>query len=121
MTIGQIAKAVGIPQSAIRYYETVGILPRPPRKKGLRCYDADAIDQLKVLRFYRASGVSIRSLAAIATSERGAAGNIRRATVQRRIADLEACIADAQKAKRRLERLLACRCHGVRSECIIFQ
>jgi MerR family copper efflux transcriptional regulator len=121
MTIGQIAKTVGVPQSAIRYYEAVGILPPPPRKNGARCYDPEAIDRLKILRFYRASGVSIRTLAAIATSERDAARNVRRAAVQRRIADLEACIADAQRAKSRLEQFLACRCNGIRSECVIFQ
>ena len=121
MTIGQIAKAVGVAQSAIRYYETAGIFPPPPRKNGLRCYGPEMVDQLKVLQFYRASGVSIRSLASIAASKQDEARHARRATVQKRIADLDVCIADAKRAKRRLEQLLACQCGGTRSKCVIFQ
>ena len=121
MTIGQIAKAVGMPQSAIRYYEAAGILPSPPRKNGARCYDHDIIDQLKILQFFRASGVSIRTLAAIAAPDRDVASDVRREAVQRRIADLEVAIADAQLAKSRLEQLLVCHCEGVRNDCVIFQ
>ena len=110
MTIGQVSKTVGIAASAIRYYESAGILPPPQRKNGVRDYDASAVDQLKILRFLRESGVSIRGLAA----------KDRHAEVERRIAELDLLIGNAMEMKRRLEALLACQCEGDTSKCVIF-
>lgn len=110
MTIGQVSKAVGIAASAIRYYESAGVLPPPQRKNGVRHYDASAIDQLRILRFLRDSGVSIRGLAA----------KDRHAEVERRIVELDALIANATEMKRRLESLSACQCEGDTEKCVIF-
>ena len=41
MNIGQAAKAAGLPAKMIRYYETIGVVPRARRRKnGYRAYDA---------------------------------------------------------------------------------
>lgn len=110
MTIGQLAKAAGISPSAIRFYESAGILPLPRRKNGVRDYDATAVNELKVLRFLRESGVSIRGLAA----------DDRHAEVQRRIEELDELIESATAMKRRLQSLLACDCNGDTQKCVIF-
>ena len=39
MTIGEVARQVGIATSAIRYYEEIGLLPTPTRGNGHRRYD----------------------------------------------------------------------------------
>lgn len=33
-TIGEVVKRTGIAASAIRYYESVGVVPKPARKSG---------------------------------------------------------------------------------------
>lgn len=110
MTIGQISKAVGISASAIRFYESTGLLPQPRRKNGVREYDESAIEEIKVLLYFRHNGVSIRSLSA----------ENRHAAVERRIRELESVIDEAQAMKTRLESLLACRCNGETAQCVIF-
>ena len=100
MTIGQVAKAAGLSTSAIRYYEAAGIIPRPARKSGQRSYDPAMVDELKALRFYRASGIPIRGLVSIARHIRGS-GARREAWVsmlKTRIAGLELEMRQAEMA-----------------------
>ena len=117
MTIGQVAKAAGIPQSAIRYYESIGIIPKPQRKNGVRQYGSDALDELKALRFYRASGIPIRGLAAIASQSRGTKARVWGEVLRARINDLDAWILEAEQTKRLLEQVITCRCDGVLEKC----
>ena len=45
MRIGEAAERVGVASSAIRYYESLGILPEPDRtESGYRGYHEDDID-----------------------------------------------------------------------------
>ena len=121
MTIGQVARMAGVSQSAIRYYEASGLLPRPPRKHGMRQYDDDAVDQLKILRFFRRAGISIRGLSTIASPRPGS--NVPRevwvGVLRGRIDDLDAWMVEAQETKRRLEETIACHCEGDPSICTV--
>jgi DNA-binding transcriptional MerR regulator len=121
MTIGQVARRAGVSQSAIRYYESAGLLPRASRKHGARQYDDDAVDQLKILRFMRRAGITIRGLASITSQQVGT--KVRRevllGVLQRRIADLDALMIEAQETKRRLEDTIACECNGDPKRCPI--
>jgi MerR family redox-sensitive transcriptional activator SoxR len=56
MTIGQLSVKTQVPASAIRYYERIGVLPRPSRVSGQRRYGPEAIDRLAVLRLAQACG-----------------------------------------------------------------
>jgi MerR family redox-sensitive transcriptional activator SoxR len=49
MTIGEVAKRTGLRPSAIRYYERVGLLPKPARTSGQRRYDNRILARLAVL------------------------------------------------------------------------
>ena len=42
LTISEVARQAGIRASAIRYYESVGLLPPPQRVSGQRRYHEDA-------------------------------------------------------------------------------
>jgi DNA-binding transcriptional MerR regulator len=123
MTIGQVARKAGITRSAIRYYEAAGLLPRPSRSHGVRQYDDDAVDQLKILRFFRRSGITIRGLATISSQQRGT--YVRRevwlGVVQQRIADLDALMIEAHETKRRLEETIACECEGDPTICSVLR
>jgi MerR family redox-sensitive transcriptional activator SoxR len=122
MTIGEVAKATGIAQSAIRYYESIGILPAPRRRAGIRSYDPEVIDSIRVMRFARAAGISIRSLKAIAGAERRTTRKEAWHDAMRaRITDLDAVILEAERAKERLESLIDCHCQGDKRRCVIFQ
>ena len=118
MTIGKVAKITGVPPSTIRYYESAGIIPKPARKNGVRDYDADAIVELKVLRFYRATGIPIRGLAAIGRARGSAAmPTVWTEVMRARIEDLDTWMLEAQQNKELLEHVITCRCKGKRERC----
>ena len=120
MTIGQLAKAAGVSTSAIRFYESEGILPKPPRKSGRRDYDEAVLEQLQILRFFRSSGFSIRTLSEILGEEGRSNGADRGEIVRRRIAELDEYIQEASTMRTRLHSVLACECDGDKTRCVIF-
>ncbi len=122
MTIGQLAKAANIKPSAIRYYEAAGLMPKPTRKHGVRQYDAETIDQLKILRFFRSSGIPVKSLAAMADHKLDSVSrrSIVLEVLERQIAGIDSWIDEAQQTKALLEKAIECRCDGVTAKCPIF-
>lgn len=120
MKIGDLAKSTGIATSAIRFYETSGLLPEPGRKNGIRTYDAQAIDRVRTLRFFRAMGVSVRDLQSM-FSAGGIGSPQSAAVVKQRIAELDDAIEHACTMRSNLHRLLACKCGGDRQGCVIFE
>ena len=118
MTIGQVSAESGISASAIRFYESIGILPKPARKSGKRLYYDTVLQRLAVVRFYRTTGVSIRHIAKMFAAD---ARSDRHAVVRERIAEIDSYIRQARTAKRRLNDLLTCRCDGDRRKCVVFR
>src|SRR5262245_26770911 len=60
LTIGQLAERTGISAKAIRYYESTGLLPQPPRKANrYRRYDTADVNRLGLLRRTRLLGVPL--------------------------------------------------------------
>jgi len=50
MTIGQLSLESGLPASTIRYWERIGVLPKPHRVSGQRLYTRESLQRLAVLR-----------------------------------------------------------------------
>lgn len=60
LTIGALAKAAGVTTPTIRYYEEIGLLPRPGRTAGgQRSYDSSNLNRLTFIRQCRDFGFSI--------------------------------------------------------------
>lgn len=57
--IGKLAQAAGLPPSTIRYYEQVGLLPKPARQYGQRRYGPQAAARLRIIRLARDAGFTI--------------------------------------------------------------
>jgi DNA-binding transcriptional MerR regulator len=59
-TIGQVSQRVGIPAKTIRYYESVGLLPAPPRGANTyRRYSGADVNRLLLLRRIKLLGVPL--------------------------------------------------------------
>jgi MerR family mercuric resistance operon transcriptional regulator len=111
--IGELSQHTGVNIETVRYYEKIGLLPRPPRTEGRHRIYADA--QLKRLIFIRRSrelGFTLDEIRNLLGMVEGgcACGEVQKAalahlkTIRRKIADL-----------RRMERTLAdtaARCEG---------
>jgi MerR family redox-sensitive transcriptional activator SoxR len=59
MTIGEVARQVGVATSAIRYYEEIGLLPPPARVNGRRRYDWSAVQRLCVIEYAQQAGFTL--------------------------------------------------------------
>lgn len=53
LTIGAVAKQADLRTSAIRYYESAGVLPPPRRVSGQRRYSSDVFMRLAIIRAAR--------------------------------------------------------------------
>jgi MerR family redox-sensitive transcriptional activator SoxR len=119
MTISEVARNAKLRPSAIRYYESIGLLPAPQRVSGRRCYDGSVLQRLAVIQLAQEAGFSVAEIkrlfydfdADTPASERW------QALAAQKLAEVEALIARAQGMKRLLEEcLLKCRCLSL-EEC----
>jgi MerR family redox-sensitive transcriptional activator SoxR len=58
-TIGEVARQARLKPSAIRYYESVGLLPEPERESGQRRYGDDTLRRLQVIDVAKRAGFSL--------------------------------------------------------------
>jgi len=114
LTIGKLAQATGVNLETVRYYERIGLMPRPARTTGgYRSYEPDHVRRLKFIRRSRELGFSldeVRGLLRLVDGHRYTCGQIHDITI-RHAGDIRRKIADL----RRLERVLiamAARCEG---------
>ena len=59
MSIGEVARKMGLRPSAIRYYEKLGLIAKAPRAGGRRQYDDRVIERLAMVRFAKHVGFSV--------------------------------------------------------------
>ncbi len=124
VTIGALAQATGTRVETIRYYERIGLLPRPPRTAGnYRIYGPGHLARLGFIRRSRDLGFTIeqiRDLLELADRPDQAcaeADRIARAhldAVERKLADLERLAAELRRMTDR------CR-GGTVAECRIIE
>lgn len=112
LTIGDVARRTGLRTSAIRYYESAGLIPAPRRVHGQRRYDSDVLRQLAIVRMAQEAGftiVEIRTLVA-GFPEGTPAGDRWRTLASRKLPEVDAQIVRLQAMRRVLEESLACGC-----------
>lgn len=119
MSIGTIAKRTGLRVSAIRYYESAGLIPPTRRAGGKRVYDASVFEAIALVQLAQDAGFTLaETRVLIAGFERGTPANARWQTMARRkLVDVEERIERARKMKEVLERLLRCKCETL-GECV---
>jgi MerR family transcriptional regulator, redox-sensitive transcriptional activator SoxR len=58
----EVAKRAGIRASAIRYYESIQLLPGPQRRAGRRRYNPDVIRRISFIQVAQAAGLTIAEI-----------------------------------------------------------
>jgi len=112
MTIGQLAREAGIRPSAIRYYESLRLLPSPARRSGRRDYTDGAIAHLAIVQFALATGFTLRETRQLVSgfSAGTTAGARWRALAEVKLQEMETLIAQAEAMKSLLKNISGCRC-----------
>jgi len=124
MNIGEASKASGVSVKMLRYYESIGLLPRAQRtESGYRVYRAEEVSALRFIRNARDLGFSLDEIEALLGLWRDRArtsAEVKR-HAEAHIADLDEKIAVLQQMRDGL-RHLAAHCHGDdRPDCPIIE
>src|SRR5688572_30084400 len=102
MSIGELAERAGIPASAIRYYESVGLMPKPGRVGGRRVYAPAAVQRLQVIQSARALGFGVREIRTLIDNTTSITDRWR-TMARRKLPELETLIGRAMNMKKLLE------------------
>jgi MerR family transcriptional regulator, redox-sensitive transcriptional activator SoxR len=118
LTIGEAARRAGVRASALRYYESVGLLPVPRRVNGRRRYDAEILRILAVIRLAKQAGFTVAETRTLlhGFSARTPPSARWRTLARRKLAEVDALIARAERMKRVLATVLECECPRL-SDC----
>jgi len=119
LTIGEVARRTGLRSSAIRYYEDIGVLPRPGRTHGHRRYAPRVFQQLAFIQLAQQAGFSMAEIQALVSGfdENAPLGVRWRTLAEQKLAELDVLIARTQGMKRLLEEGIRCQCLNL-DECI---
>lgn len=65
-TIGQLARQTGVKATTIRFYESIGLMPEPPRTESdRRLYGAEHLSRLSFIKHGRDLGFDLNALRAL--------------------------------------------------------
>jgi len=120
MKRGKLAKLTGCNSETIRYYESAGLLPEPPRTEaGHRIYDEQHVRRLSFILRARDLGFTIeeiRELLSLSDDETFTCAQVQDITV-RHLTDVQERIADLRRIKKVLNDMLAQCKSGTKPEC----
>jgi DNA-binding transcriptional MerR regulator len=107
LTIGELARRVGVATSALRYYEELGLLRAPVRIAGQRRYPESAAGLVGIILLLRDVGFTLAEQKAFMASRAAAPGDWQR-LARRKLAELDDQIANAQTAREAIKHALRC-------------
>lgn len=61
-TIGEVSEMFGLPVSTLRYYDREGLLPGLRRASGIRQFDEQQLEALRVIECLKRSGLEIKDI-----------------------------------------------------------
>jgi len=111
--IGTLARQAGLPIQTIRYYEQLGLLPKPQRSaSGYRLYGDEAVDRLVFIKKAQSLGLrleDIKEILELADRGRCPCGHVQQ-LLRARLEELHRKIADWRMLERRLKEVTARGC-----------
>ena len=124
MNIGQASQQAGIPAKRIRYYESIGLLPKADRRaSGYRDYSDEDVSRLRFLRRARSLGFSVSQIEHLMRlwSDRERSNAEVRELALGHAAELEVKARQLQEMINTLRRLARACQRGDRPECPIIE
>ncbi len=121
-SIGEVAKRSGLAASAIRYYETLGLISSQRTEGGQRRYTDDALLALKYISFAQEAGFTLHEIALLNDPALPGSPLFGRwkQLAERKMEELDSVIARAQHTKKLLRFAIDCRCTKA-EECGLLQ
>lgn len=105
MRIGEVGEAAGISTKALRFYESIGLLPEPSRTaSGYRDYAPSVIDRLAFVREAQAAGLSLAEVTSVLELKDAGSRSCEHtlALVERHLAEIDDKISALHETRRLL-------------------
>ena len=103
LTVSTLARQCGLSRSTLLYYESIGLLRRPPRTAGnYRAYGPSDVERLRHIGMYRKVGLSLAAIRTVLDRPGGGASTV----LERRLVDIDAEIEALRAHQRAILRLL---------------
>ena len=102
--IGGLARRTGVATSALRYYERIGLLSPAERVGQRRHYPPSSAERVALIRLCQDAGFTLAEIGQLLDGWSRAWGRL----AERKIAELDARIVDAQRAKKMITHALEC-------------
>src|SRR5688572_20770756 len=121
LTIGEVARQAGVATSAIRYYESIGLLPPAYRVHGHRRYGTDVLGRLAFVGVAQSAGFTLDEIRELMRGSDGADGMAQqmRLLSDRKLTEVEALLERTNAMKSWLEIANSCTC-ATPAECALF-
>ncbi len=112
LSIGEVATRAGVKASAVRYYESIGLLPVAPRRGGRRQYNETVLTRLRIIEIAKSFDFTLEEIKLFfrGVSERSSPSDVWRAFADTKLKVIEEQIARAQYLHRVLTLGLTCKC-----------
>jgi len=124
LLIGEMSRRTGVHVETIRYYERIGVMPRPKRSDGgHRLYNVPQLNRLAFIKRSRDLGFSLKevlTLLALVDSGEMTCSEVHALTVEH-LTDVKSKIADLRKLEHALKDLAAQCSLGNVSNCPIVE
>lgn len=118
LDIGEVSRQAGIPPSALRYYEEVGLISSVARKGLRRQYGVETILQLALISMGKSAGFSLAEISEIFGKEGGA--DLPRELIRQRASELDRQITRLTTLRKALRHVADCPASS-RMECPKFR
>jgi len=122
-TIGRLSEEAGVHIETIRYYERIGLIPKPPRSAGgRRLYDTPAAERLRFIRRARDLGFpldDVRSMLGLGAGPMNC-GEIFEIAARHRM-DVRRRISDLRRLERRLHEMMKACSRDAVPNCALFE
>jgi len=118
-TIGEVAKRTGLAASAIRYYESIGVVPKPMRRNGRRVYNEDWMKWLAIVLLSQEVGFSLKETGQVVkqlSKTRSSPTKLWKKTAEKKLIELDAQNQRILQMRTLLKKILECNCAAM-EEC----
>lgn len=107
MKIGELASRTGLSPSAIRFYESLGLLPPAERaSNGYRIYGEDAVQRLQIVSLSQSFGLSLDTLREVFDGGNGFSKGKMLSRLRERLGETDALIRMLMVQRRELREVL---------------
>lgn len=107
LTIGKLASAGNVGVETVRFYQRKGLLATPRRFDGIRRYGPEDVSRLRFIRQAQAAGFTLEEIRQLLALDSGEDRAAVRVLAAKRLAELEARMAELQEARLSLQKLVS--------------